>query len=62
MNIVNGFFRFLNDQMLKMTWLWEGVRFVVEKGFGLSIDDRLGGVVFTFLFMIRLKFLFFCLY
>ncbi len=50
MNIVNGFFRFLNDQMLKMTWLWEGVRFVVEKGFGLSIDDRLGGSIHFFIY------------
>lgn len=50
MNIINPVFGFLNDQLLKMKWLWELVRLLVEKGFGLSIEERLGGSVHFFIY------------
>jgi hypothetical protein len=36
-------FEFLNNQILKMQWLSNLVKLLVEKVFGLSIADRLGG-------------------
>ena len=50
MNIVNQIFSQLNDQLLKMTWLSELVRLLVEKVFGLSIKERLGGSVHFFIY------------
>lgn len=43
-------FIILNDQLLKMQWLWELVRMLVEKAFGLSIDERLGGSIHFFIY------------
>lgn len=43
-------FIILNDQLLKMQWLWELVRILVEKAFGLSIDERLGGSIHFFIY------------
>jgi uncharacterized membrane protein YraQ (UPF0718 family) len=50
MNLVNQIFGLLNDQLLKMKWLWELVRLLVEKAFGLSIEDRLGGSIHFFIY------------
>lgn len=50
MSIVKGVFGFLNDQLLKMKWLWELVRMLVEKVFGLSIEERLGSSVHFFIY------------
>jgi uncharacterized protein len=50
MSIFSNFFGFFNDQFLKMTWLYELVRLLVEKVFGLSIKDRLGGSVHFFIY------------
>lgn len=50
MHIVTQVFRGLNDQLLKMTWLSELVRLLVEKGFGLSIKERLGGSIHFFIY------------
>lgn len=43
-------FSWLNDHLLKMKWLWDLVKFIVEKIFGLSIDDRLGGSIHFFIY------------
>lgn len=48
--IVSAFFSFLNDQILKMTWLSELIRLLVEKVFGLSIKERLGGSIHFFIY------------
>lgn len=50
MNIITQIFGFLNDQLLKMTWLYELVRLLVEKLFGLSIKERLGGSIHFFIY------------
>jgi uncharacterized membrane protein YraQ (UPF0718 family) len=47
---VDMIFSWLNNQLLKMTWLSELVRLLVEKVFGLSIKDRLGGSVHFFIY------------
>jgi uncharacterized protein len=41
---------FLNDQLLKMNWLSDLIKVLVEKGFGLSLDDRLGGSLHFFIY------------
>lgn len=41
---------FLNAQLLKMQWLWDIVKWIVEKGFKLSIDTRLGGSIHFFIY------------
>ncbi|MEL5898560.1 permease, partial [Clostridium sporogenes] len=37
MGIIGNIFTFLNNQLLKMTWLSELIRLFVEKVLGLSI-------------------------
>ncbi len=44
------FFKFINAQLLKMEWLFELVRLLVEKLFGLSIQTRLGGSIHFFIY------------
>lgn len=43
-------FSWLNAQLLKMTWLSELIRQLVEKVFGLSIETRLGGSIHFFIY------------
>ena len=43
-------FSWLNAQLLKMTWLYELVRQLVEKVFGLSMETRLGGSIHFFIY------------
>jgi len=43
-------FQWLNNQLLKMEWLFELVRLLVEKVFGLSIQERLGGSIHFFIY------------
>jgi uncharacterized membrane protein YraQ (UPF0718 family) len=43
-------FEFLNDQLLKMQWLSDLVRLLVEGVFGLDISARLGGSVHFFIY------------
>ena len=43
-------FSWLNRQLLKMEWLFELIRLLVEKIFGLSIDERLGGSIHFFIY------------
>jgi uncharacterized protein len=50
MSRVSQLFGFLNDQLLKMKWLYEVIRLLVEKVFGLSIEDRLGGSIHFFIY------------
>ena len=50
MVIVNVVFGFLNDQFLKMEWLWDLVQILVEKGFRLPIKERLGGSIHFFIY------------
>lgn len=50
MSFLSSFFNILNDQLLKMTWLSDIVRFLVEKVFRLSVDQRLGGSIHFFIY------------
>lgn len=50
MGIVNIIFGAISDQLLKMTWLSDLVRLLVEKVFGLSLKDRLGGSMHFFIY------------
>ncbi len=43
-------FAWLNDVLLKMTWLSEGVRWFVENVFGLSAATRIGGSIHFFIY------------
>jgi len=40
----------LNDQLLKMTWLYDLIKSLVENVFGLSLDERLGGSLHFFIY------------
>ncbi|HZJ99879.1 MAG TPA: permease, partial [Tissierellaceae bacterium] len=50
MKFINEIFGVLNDQFLKMKWLWNLVQMIVEKGFGLPIEERLGGSIHFFIY------------
>jgi uncharacterized protein len=43
-------FSWLNAQLLKMEWLFELIRLLVENIFGLSIQSRLGGSIHFFIY------------
>lgn len=43
-------FAWINAQLLKMEWLFELIRMLVEEGFGLSIQTRLGGSIHFFIY------------
>ncbi len=45
-----GIFQWLNDQLLRMEWLSDLVGVLVEKGFGLDIQDRLGGSIHFYIY------------
>jgi hypothetical protein len=49
-NILAMLFDWLNDQLLKMEWLSELIRLLVEKVFGLSINDKIGGSIHFFIY------------
>lgn len=50
MEFMSNIFGWLNDQLLKMTWLSELVRKLVEDIFGLSIKERIGGSIHFFMY------------
>lgn len=50
MDFILGAFGWFNAQVLKMIWLSELVRLLVEKVLGLSIQTRLGGSIHFFLY------------
>lgn len=43
-------FKWLNAQLLKMEWLFNLVKLLVEKVFGLSIESKLGGSIHFFIY------------
>ncbi len=43
-------FQWLNDQLLKMQWLSDVIKWLVSDVFGLNVDDRLGGSIHFFLY------------
>ena len=43
-------FTLLNDQLLKMKWLWDLVELLVEGTFGLSIESKIGGSIHFFIY------------
>ena len=43
-------FEWLNNQLLKMEWLSNLVKLLVEKFFGLSLQERLGGSIHFFIY------------
>jgi len=45
-----GIFDWINSQLLRMEWLYELVRLLVENVFGLSMQERLGGSVHFFIY------------
>ncbi|MEA4826965.1 MAG: permease [Clostridium sp.] len=50
MTIITQIFSWLNDQVLKMKWLSDLIKLLVEKVFGLSVKERLGGSLHFFLY------------
>jgi len=50
MSILSAVFGWLNDQLLKMTWLHDLVRLLVEKVFGLPLSGRIGGSIHFFIY------------
>ncbi len=50
MAILMAIFGWLNDQLLKMNWLSDLVRRLVETVFGLSLSSRVGGSIHFFLY------------
>jgi uncharacterized membrane protein YraQ (UPF0718 family) len=50
MSVVSGVFRWLNSQLLKMKWLWDLIKLLVEKVFRLSMESRIGGSVHFFIY------------
>ncbi|MGK0464889.1 MAG: uncharacterized membrane protein YraQ (UPF0718 family) [Clostridium sp.] len=49
-NVITQIFSFLNDALLKMTWLSDIIKSLVENVFGLSMQERLGGSVHFFIY------------
>lgn len=47
---MKGFFGMLNDQLLKMQWLWNSVKYLVENVFNLSMESRIGGSIHFFIY------------
>ncbi|MGE8594834.1 MAG: permease [Acinetobacter faecalis] len=50
MDQIIALFAWLNNALLKMTWLSESVRWLVENVFGLSVATRLGGSIHFFIY------------
>lgn len=50
MEIISKFFGFLNDQFLKMKWLSDGVEYLVENVLNISMESKIGGSIWFFLY------------
>ena len=50
MNVITQMFSWINNAFLKMTWLYDLARALVENVFGLSIKERLGGSIHFFIY------------
>lgn len=66
MNVISQIFSWINNALLKMTWLYDLVQSLVENVFGLSIKDKLGGSIHFFIYdiikiFILLSVLIFCI-
>jgi len=49
-NVITQIFSWINNEILKMTWLSNLIRGLVENVFGLSIKERLGGSIHFFIY------------
>ncbi|HYH03555.1 MAG TPA: permease, partial [Bacillota bacterium] len=50
MGLITSIFEALNNQLLKMEWLYKLVQLLVEKVFGLELSGRLGGSIHFFIY------------
>lgn len=50
MGVVGQLFTWLNNQVLKMNWLSEIIRYVLEKIFGISVKNNVGGSIHFFIY------------
>lgn len=50
MSFIKEIFTWLNNQLLKMDWLFNLVKLLVEKVLNLSIDERIGGSIHFFIY------------
>ena len=50
MNVISQIFTWINNEILKMTWLSDLIQGLVENVFGLSLKERLGGSVHFFIY------------
>lgn len=50
MEFLSQIFSWLNSQLLKMTWLYNLVKYLVNNIFGLSTENRLGGSIHFFIY------------
>lgn len=50
MELISTLFGWLNDQLLKMNWLSDLIRLLVERVMGLPVAERIGGSIHFFLF------------
>ncbi|AHF06271.1 permease [Desulfitobacterium metallireducens] len=50
MGNITQIFSMLNDQLLKMNWLSDLIKLLVENVFGLSISDQIGGSLHFFIY------------
>jgi uncharacterized protein len=50
MEFISSIFTWLNDQLLRMTWLSNLIRLLVEKVFGLPVSERVGGSIHFFIY------------
>lgn len=50
MSIIGTIFTWINDQLLRMQWLSDGVKWFVEDLLGLSVTERLGGSIHFFFY------------
>jgi uncharacterized membrane protein YraQ (UPF0718 family) len=50
MSLIMSFFEALNNQLLKMEWLYKLIQLLVEKVFGLDMNTRFGGSVHFFIY------------
>ncbi|MCB2294535.1 permease [Clostridium algoriphilum] len=50
MNVISQIFGWINNEILKMTWLSNLIQGLVENVFGLSIKERLGGSIHFFFY------------
>ena len=50
MDLISSIFGWLNDQLLKMAWLSDLVKMLVEMVFGLPVNERIGGSIHFFIY------------